>query len=226
MSERSAVTDDGTVAWVFGNAEEAEAGARRLRGAGFADVRLSEGAGTTTEAHVAREVGMTASDFATTLESAGFARHDARRLTDEVARGGTLVTLAAGSDVERALAVLRGETVAAQALSPVDAASAASASLAATPLSAAPVAAAPVAPVVAPPVAAAPVASEPAADLRTLELREEQLSIEKQQTYSEARIRKETVTEHRTITVPVSHERLVVERDGEAAIYIPIAGDP
>ncbi len=207
MSERSAVTDGGTVAWVFRNAEEAEAGARRLRAAGFADVRLSEGAGTTSEAHVAREIGMTASDFATTLETAGFARQDARLLTDEVARGGALVTLAAGSDAPRALAVLRGEAVAAASLAPVDVA---------------PVATAPVidAPVATPPV------SDVAGDSRTLELREEQLSIEKQRAYSEARVRKETVTEHKTITVPVQHERLVIERDGEEAIYIPVSRDP
>ncbi len=194
MSERSAITERGTVAWVFRDAQEAEAGARRLRAAGFPDVRLSEGAGTTTEAHVAPEVGMTASDFATTLETAGFARHDALRLTDHVARGGSLVTLAAGPDVERALAALRGENVTAQTLAPVD-----------------------VIPVAAP--------SGAAADARTLELREERLEIEKRPTYSEARVRKEIVTEQRTITVPVAQERLVVERDGEEPIYIPVSGD-
>jgi beta-lactam-binding protein with PASTA domain len=189
MTERSATTDAGTVAWVFRNTEEAEAGARH--------VRLSEGAGTTTEAHVAENVGMTSSDFAATLETAGFGAHDARRLTEAIARGGALVTLAAGQEVERALAVLRGESVAAQSLAPVDVVPAGVAR-----------------------------ASVPATDAQTLELREEQLQIEKQRSYSEARIHRETVTEHRTITVPVQRERLVVERDGEEAVHIPISGDP
>lgn len=196
MSERTATTGTGTVAWVFRTVEGAEAGARRLRAAGFADVRLSEGAGTTTEAHVPENVGMTASDFAATLVAAGFASHDARDLTDAVAAGETLVTLAAAGNVERALAVLRGETVEARSLSPVD-----------------------VAPVEPPLPAIAP------DDERTIELRAERLAVEKQRIYSEARIRKETVTEQRTITVPVRHERLVVERDGEEPIHIPISGE-
>ncbi len=211
MSEHAATTVAGTVGHVFRNADEAESGARRLRAAGFPDVRLSEGAGTTTEAHVPESAGLTASDFATTLENAGFSAHDARRLTDAVARGGTLVTLAAGSNVERALAVLRGETVPAQTLTPVDLTPAATA---------------------VPSPAAAPVSTETrlpsgsATGERTLELREEQLDIQKQRTYGEARVRKETVTEQQTITVPVQRERLVVERDGEDPLHIPISGDP
>jgi hypothetical protein len=86
-----------------------------------------------------------------------------------------------------------------------------------------------VAPVVVP-VGLAPAgvahASETATGQQMLELREEQLQIEKQRSYSEARIRKETVTEQRTITIPVQRERLVVERDGEEPIHIPISGDP
>lgn len=58
-----------------------------------------------------------------------------------------------------------------------------------------------------------------------MQLREERLDVEKQRMQSEARVRREVVTEDRTITVPVQHEELVVEREGEAPMRIPISDE-
>ena len=204
MREREAISANGTIAWIFPTASDAEKASARLRAAGFPDARLSEGAGTTAEAHVPAADGLTESDFASSLESAGFMGADASELTNAVVRGGTLLTLAAGAGVERALAVLRGEAVAAEALTPVDAPS-----ILHDP--------------VLPEHTGTPESAESA--LRTLELREEQLNLSTRREFSEARIRKETVTEQRTVTVPVRSERLVVERDGQEPILIPISDE-
>lgn len=231
MRDRGATTPSGTVAWLFAKGADAERAVDRLRQAGFADVRLSGRFGTTTQEHVAEADGLTATDFAGSLEAAGFSGADARALTDGVADGGTLLTIAAADRAADAQAVLRGETVAARTLGPVDVATPASA-LADPPPTAE------VEPPRASRVAATrtdaagasgsmdAAASAPSGeDTRTMQLREERLDIEKQRVQSEARVRKEVVTENRTITVPVQHEELVVEREGEAPLRIPLSGE-
>ena len=200
MHERSASTPAGTIAWIFRNSKAAEEGARNLRAAGFSDARVSESAGSTRDETVPENAGMLASDFEKRLTDAGFRSHDARSLTDAVRDGGVLLTLAAGTRVDRAFAVLRGETVPADTLSPVDV------------------------PVV-PAIADGAVVPAAATDEKTVELREERLAIAKREEEREARIRKETVVEQRTITVPVRREQLVVERDGQDDVRIPIDDD-
>lgn len=210
VRENAATTESGTVAWVFAKTADAQRGVARLKAAGFGDVRISERSGTTSAEHVPEDVGRTTSDFAAALEAAGFAAPDARAVTDAVAAGGTLITLAAGSRANDALAVLRGETVTARPVSAVDPTSAATAATAA--------AATPRRPV------EAPAHAEPA-EPRVLELREERLDVRRERDESEARIRKEVVTEDRTITVPMQREELVVERDGEDDVRIPMSSD-
>jgi hypothetical protein len=109
-----------TVAQLFDRTRDAEKAASRLRAAGFSDVRLSESAGRTSDAHVSADAGATEIDFAALLEGAGFAPANARELTNAVASGAVLLTVAAGRYVAEAMAVLRGETVATRPLGPVD----------------------------------------------------------------------------------------------------------
>jgi uncharacterized protein (TIGR02271 family) len=60
----------------------------------------------------------------------------------------------------------------------------------------------------------------PAAQFERLELREEELRVAKERVKAgEVRVRKEVVTEQRTIDVPVTHEEVVIERH-------PVAGRP
>jgi stress response protein YsnF len=127
-------------------------------------------------------------------------------MTTAVARGGVLLTVAAGERVSEARAVLRGDRVAVPPLRPVDPA--------------------PAAPASSEPAVAATSAQGPRQDLhegdRVVPLREERLEIEKRPETTEARVRREVVTEQKTITVPVQREELVVERDGEAPLHIPV----
>ncbi len=252
MHDRGATTPSGTVAWIFAKAADAERAVDRLREAGFADVRLSGRSGTTTQEHVAEADGLTAGDFAGSLEAAGFSGFEARAFTDGIASGGTLLTIAAGDRAADAQAVLRGETVAARTLGPVDVAAPPSAVVDPAPVTSnvgpAPVTgnveparesrvAQPVPPAEKAPSAAATTSAETSGsahasaptpsgdDAQTMQLREERLDVEKQRMQSEARVRKEVVTEDRTITVPVQHEELVVEREGEAPMRIPISDE-
>ena len=234
MRDKQATTATGTVAWVFAKAIDADRGVARLKAAGFGDVRLSSRSGTTTAEHVAAENGATASDFVASLEAAGFAHGDARALTESVANGGTLVTLAAGARASEASAVLRGETIAARPISAVDAIPGAAAALADddraqhvdvgrnAPASRTVTDAS----VPEPNMLERNVGEANVPESRVLELREERLDVRKERDEREARIRKEVVTEERTITVPVRREELVVERDGENDVRIPITDEP
>jgi hypothetical protein len=191
-----------TVAQLFDRNHDAEKAASRLRAAGFSDVRLSESAGRTSDDHIRAEAGATEIDFAALLEAAGFPTDRARELTRAVAAGAVLLTVAAGSHVADAVAVLRGEAVAARPLGPVEVRPAADVVRAEPPL-------VPPSPPLAP-------------GDRVLPLRAEQLEISKQRTTRDARVSKEVVTEQKAFTVPVSREQLVVERDGEPAVRIPL----
>jgi Domain of unknown function (DUF2382) len=193
-----------TVAQLFDRNHDAEKAANRLRAAGFSDVRLSEAAGRTSDEHIRAEAGATEIDFTALLEAAGFSPDRARELTRAVAAGAVLLTVAAGSHVADAVAVLRGEAVAARPLGPVEVRRAADADVVRAE---------------APPVPPSPPL---APGDRVLPLRAEQLEISKQRTTRDARVSKEVVTEQKTFTVPVSREQLVVERDGEPAIRIPL----
>jgi hypothetical protein len=183
-----------TVAQLFDRNHDAEKAASRLRAAGFSDVRLSESAGRTSDDHIRAEAGATEIDFAALLEAAGFPTDRARELTRAVAAGAVLLTVAAGSHV--------ADAVAARPLGPVEVRPAADVVRAEPPL-------VPPSPPLAP-------------GDRVLPLRAEQLEISKQRTTRDARVSKEVVTEQKTFTVPVSREQLVVERDGEPAVRIPL----
>ncbi|MDQ2908649.1 MAG: YsnF/AvaK domain-containing protein [Candidatus Eremiobacteraeota bacterium] len=264
MEDRGATTPDGTVTWLFAKGSDAERAVTRLRDAGFADVRLSERSGSTSEAHVPEQDGRTAIDFSASLEAAGLSAAEARAFTDGVAQGGTLLTLSAGDRAAEALGVLRGESVVRKPLGPFDAAqgnlrddvspadvasvpavpsatqlptptaeatapTAAGATPTATPSATPPPMAAPSpAPTAVPAAADAPAAAiseSAAAGDRILQLREEQLDVAKERVEGEARVRKDVVTENRTITVPVQREELVVERDGQAPVRIPMSDE-
>ena len=194
-----------TIAHLFPKKSEADRTVGRLREAGFADVRVSERAGTTTKAHVSAKRGLTEGDFSETLTRAGFTSADAVRLTRAVAQGDTLVTVSARERLEDAQAVLRGKRVSARNMGPVD--------------------------VSAPAAAAQPVPSRAKPPTTThagegvIPLRAERLDVSTEKKITEARVRREVVTEQQTVTVPVQHEELVVERDGAEAVRIPISGD-
>jgi hypothetical protein len=116
----ASITASGTVAQVLRDDAEAQKVVRRLRSAGFPDVRVSERAGETTEAHVVPEAGLTEVDFEESLRRGGFDPAAARAIALDVARGGILITIAAGERSSDALAVLRGESVSAPLLHPAD----------------------------------------------------------------------------------------------------------
>jgi hypothetical protein len=206
-----------TVARLFKHRRDAEQAVAQLRAAGFADVRVSERAGRTFEEHLDPREGHTSGDFAAALAGAGFPPDDARRLTRGIEDGDVLVTVPAGARTADARAVFAGRPVSAQPLGPVDAPPARG-----------------TAPPPAPAAAADPAtgaatnergeAEEPSlrAGDRIVQTHGEVLDIEKQRAQSEARVRRETVTEQRTITVPVQHEELVVERDGADPVRIPV----
>jgi hypothetical protein len=196
-----------TVAQLFDKKKDAQAAVQRLRDAGFPDVRLSERSGTTRGDHVGETAGRTEVDFAKALRDAGFSADEARRITEGVAAGEVLLTVVAGTRIQDALAALRGDAVPERQLAPVEPA-------AATPGTVAPSR-----------VPSQSETRETHPDDRVVPLREEQLEIEKRPTTSEARVRREAVTEEKTVTVPVRREELVVEREGEAPVRIPVAGE-
>ena len=191
-----------TIAQVFSKKKDAQGAVQRLRDAGFPDVRLSERTGTTQADHVDESAGRTEVDFATTLREAGFSSEEARRITREVAAGAVLLTVVTTARGQDALAVLQGEAVVEAPLAPVPA----SAGVAPQPQAPSP-----------------PEGRETQPGDRVVPIREEQLEIEKQATTTQARVRREAVTEEKTITVPVTREELVVERDGEAPVRVPVA---
>lgn len=209
----SPYTAGGTVADIFRTGAAARDAVERLRTAGFSDVRVSERSGETSETHVPPEDGLTEIDFAESLCRAGFDATDARILAGEIARGRVLVTVAAAERGADALAVLRGDSVTAPALHPA-------APVGVTPVGVTPVDVAPAS------VAPGSVAeSNPPAGVpepRVVQLRAEELQIATETQTSEARVRREIVTEQRTITVPVRHEELVIERDGADPVRIPL----
>lgn len=108
-----------SVAHLFIKVREAEHAARNLRNAGFTDVRLSERCGSTGDAHVPIAAGRTERDFATSLREAGFRVGDARALTTGIARGGVLLSVAAGVRIDDAIAVLHGGVVIAPHIAPI-----------------------------------------------------------------------------------------------------------
>jgi hypothetical protein len=203
-----------TVARLFKTERDAQQAVTQLRAAGFPDVRVSERSGHTFQQHVDAIDGQTAVDFAASLAGAGFTADAAQRLTHGIEHGHTLVIVAAGARVTDAEAVFEGRPVAAKPLAPVDAR-----------------------PPVEPASSSAPASTQelPGAEAsaetrldpgdRVVQTHGEVLDIEKRPAQSEARVRRETVTEQRTITVPVQHEELVVERDGAAPVRIPVGQD-
>jgi Domain of unknown function (DUF2382) len=200
-----AFTTGRTVAQVFRKTKDAQTAVQRLRDAGFPDVRLSERSGTTRDDHVGESAGRTELDFAKALRDAGFSSEEARRITEDLAAGATLLTVVVGERTHDALAALRGDVVAERPLAPAE-------------------------PAIPGALAPSPSGSQRETgeihpDDRVVPVREEQLEIEKRSTTSEARVRRETVTEEKTITVPVRREELVVERDGEAPVRIPVTGE-
>lgn len=129
-----------------------------------------------------------ASSFAGELERLGFSTHDAHDLVDGLIKGHALVTADAGSDVARATAILErhhGDVRYTAGTQP---------NLAGA--------------------AGVTAASDTMTDQdREIQLRAERLIVNKQRVqHGEARIRKEIVTEMKSIDVPVSHEELVIER--------------
>jgi stress response protein YsnF len=201
---QEAIIAGGTVVQGFDKRKDAQAAVQRLRDAGFPDVRLSERSGTTRDDHVGETAGRTEVDFAKALREAGFPAEKVRRITKDVAAGAVLLTVVVGARTQDALAALRGDAVAERPLAPVEPA-------AATPRAAR--------------APSQPETGETHPDDRVVPVREEQLEIQKRSTTSEARVRREAVTEEKTITVPVRREELVVERDGEAPMHIPVTGE-
>ena len=198
-----------TVIRAFKNQRDAQSAAAQLHAAGFPDVRLSERSGETSQEHVDGAQGHTALDFAATLVAAGFSESDAKTITGRIEGGAVLVTVAAGSRSVDARTVLEGGTVASPALGPVDFAS--------------------VDAVLPNPTdTARRHGTEIPPGAQVVQTRGEVLDVERRRTQGEARIRRETVTEQRTITVPVQHEELVVEREGSEPVRIPVTedGDP
>ena len=193
-----------TIAQLFDRSGDAQAAAARLRSAGFSDVRLSERAGRTTEEHVNPGDGSTEIDFAALLAGARFSEAQARELTRSVAAGAVLLTVAGGARLTDAAAVLRGETVAAHPLGARQNAVA-------------------VSPLPAHPTAPAPSALELRTGRPRLPLYAERLDVSKERRTGEARVRKEVVTERRTVSVPVQREQLVVERDGQPPVRLPLS---
>lgn len=199
------IAANGTIAYIFRNAKDADACVARLREAGFADVRLSSRVGDTSDAHVPANAGLTEDDFADVLGGSGFSERDARGFADAVAAGATLLTVTAGERARDARAVISGERIVSHGLGPVGVPSSPSA-VADSPSE----------------TESEPAAATPEATDRVVALRAERLDIGTERTTSEARVRREVVTEQKTITVPVRHEELVIERDGAEPVRIPV----
>jgi uncharacterized protein (TIGR02271 family) len=130
-------------------------------------------------------IGAAAGGLLGALVGMGVPEEDARHFDEGFRAGGTLVTVTAGSRAEEARQFLR-ESGADLGRSAIDAR--------AMSTSAAP-------------------AERPAGNSPVVELREEELRIEKDRVQAgEVRLRKEVVSEERTIDVPVTREEVVVER--------------
>jgi hypothetical protein len=132
---------------------------------------------------------LTEDDFVVTLARAGFSASDAERLAGAVARGASLVTVAAAQRASAALAVLRGENVEPHHLLPVDA-----------PVD-----------VPAPSVGGSGAGVRPGD--RVIPIRAEQLEVSTEPVTEQAHVRREIVTEQKTVTIPVRREELVIEHD-------------
>lgn len=172
-----------------------------LKAAGFARARIS-GVAHGEAASALREFGPIHSslgedrtaidpDAPTDLRSLEISAAGGRDLAEVVARGGVLVIVPADARASEAAAVLRryGANPAARASSAQSVAAGTNARSA---------------------QAAQP---DESADDQALELRAERLAIDKVRVISgEARIRKEVISEQRSIEIPVSHEELVIER--------------
>jgi hypothetical protein len=209
MSEPRFAVDN--VAQSFSKPAAASEAVKRLRAAGFHDVRVSERAGETVDDHVEPETGLVDTDFQESLVRAGFAPSDADALTRDVSAGATLVIVVAGRRTADAVRVLGGATLPAPVIEP-----AAAATSAPTPSVAGGL------PAAAPPSVAPPVDGRTDDDGRLVRLRAEKLDVGTEVEQTEARVRREVVTEQKTITVPVRHEELVIERDGADPVRVPL----
>jgi uncharacterized protein (TIGR02271 family) len=133
----------------------------------------------------------TGSEFRDNLTDLGMSDADAHYFEDGVARGGALVTVKADARASEATAILQRNGADLGSVGRSGVASAAGA-------------------------AAVPSSTGRDADLnadQTLQLKAERLAVDKVRVASgEARLRKQVVTEQRSIDVPVSHEELVIER--------------
>jgi uncharacterized protein (TIGR02271 family) len=183
------------ISQVSGDSEAAE---RTARASTAYDVRNEAGAASATVGSVAttpffQEHDSTATAFVSELVRLGFSMHDAHDLVDGLVKGEALVTADAGTNFEQVTAILRKYDADIRyttgAMPPTASAAAASVP------------------------AAAAVAKTTADADQDIQLRAERLVINKQRIqHGEARVRKEIVTEMKSIDVPVSHEELVIER--------------
>lgn len=136
-------------------------------------------------------IGAAAGGLIGALMGMGVPEEDARHFDEGFRAGGTLVTVDAGSREEAARECLRETGADLGSASRSGQASTGQASTMST--------------------GAAP--AERSAGSSTVELREEELRIEKDQVQAgEVRLRKEVVTEQRTVEVPVTREEVVIER--------------
>ncbi len=140
-----------------------------------------------------REQDSTASSFGDELIRLGFSKGAAHHLVDGIVRGEAFVTADAGGGIDRAVAILNRYGADIRYAAAIQATPAASGPTQAQIDEAA--------------------TKQAQDDDREIQLRAERLVVNKQRVqHGEARIRKEIVTEMKTIDVPVSHEELVIER--------------
>jgi len=203
----------GIVAGLFRGPDAGERALQDLKAAGYARVEISQAGGDTndrpdassnvgggetrTAAQTARffnEHDSSASSFVNELTALGFSKHDAHDLVDGLVRGDALVTADASSDMDRAVRILTqysGDIRYAAGTSPSGA--------------------------TATPLAAGDDEQRDATADQALQLRAERLVVDKTRVqHGEARIRKEVVTEMRSVDVPVTREELVIERHAVA----------
>ncbi len=223
MNQDSNASGRGTVvAGLFRDADRGEGALADLKAAGFTRTEISQVSGQ--QSHEAaptppktgadmgspffQEHDSAASSFVAELMRLGFSKRDAHDLVDGVVKGHTLVTTDADTYVDRAVAILtqyNGDVRYTEETSRAAAGSGAHGQS---------------------DIATATNVSE---EDREIQLRAERLVVDKQRVqHGEARIRKEVVTEMRTIDVPVSHEELVIERHavtGGAVDSAPLAGE-
>ncbi len=213
MSPVNNVSSPKIVAGMFRDRDAAENALSDLKAAGYARAEISAlGSDAATGAADAspdasttvpffRQHDTHASSFVDELTSLGFAKRDARGLVDGIVAGGAMVTAEAGSRLENAAAILSryGADIHYADTAGSD-------------------------------QAGRDAGNDRGSEDRELELRAERLRVDKQVVrHGEVRVRKEVVTEIKTIDVPVTHEELVVEQhpvEGQAANAVPIgAGD-